>query len=307
MNEQNSVKQKPANVSPAPTSSSAPVKTVEVAQTSENSVANKPSKLLKTLLFVVIFVIGVGFILWLVLSSITPSNNESDDDTNKESEVTSTIGTSDVEMTVSVTSPTNGKEVDGEISVQGISSPALGDLSVIVYDDQNTNLGNKNVLVDKNSEKSTLNWQDVVYVSSSPETEQGYLLVFPSALGRDADLTAKVNITFKSNEAGDRIKLFGPLNNQQINSTRVVFRGEMQNFFEGTMNIRLKNEVGKVIYTGYVMPEGDNYGKFSSFRSSVDFESLPQDAGKNGAWELYEISAKDGTEEVLLTIDAIFP
>lgn len=72
--------------------------------------------------------------------------------------------------------------------------------------------------------------------------------------------------------------------------------------FENTVNIRIKDKNGKVLTETYATTDGD-IGEFGDFEALVEFEK--SDAGE-GAVEVYQISAEDGSEDDKVIIPVKF-
>lgn len=110
----------------------------------------------------------------------------------------------------------------------------------------------------------------------------------------------------KVSEVPGRLKVESPTSNQLMEGDSILFKGEMKDFFEGTLNIRLIDEAGDTLFEDVITASGDNYGKFSIFEKNVNFVRILIGAGAEGKWQFIEYSAKDGSETILLSIPVKF-
>ena len=73
--------------------------------------------------------------------------------------------------------------------------------------------------------------------------------------------------------------------------------------FENTVSIRLKDADGEVLVDTFTTAEGADIGEFSDFKKTINF-GVPATTG--GTIEIFEVSARDGSEINKVTIDLIF-
>lgn len=201
---------------------------------------------------------------------------------------------------ITVDSPSSDDEVIGQIEVKGKATSSLETLKVDLYDDNSVLLGTSTFSL--SSSDDDVDWTTTINVTRSPGTNEGKIQVFPASQGEGSPITQVISVKFKLQTAKDRIELFAPLENQLMSETEILFRGQMKNFFEGNMNVRLKDESGTVIFDGSISADDGNYEEFSDFEKTIDIKELPENAGTEGTWELYELSPKDGKTTVLLSI-----
>lgn len=86
---------------------------------------------------------------------------------------------------------------------------------------------------------------------------------------------------------------------------KVMLTGQMQDFFEGNMLVRLRSAAGAEIFFTPVQAQAENYNRFAPFSLEVTIPTLPTGV-TTGKWEFIEASAKDGQEDVLLSIPVKF-
>lgn len=73
--------------------------------------------------------------------------------------------------------------------------------------------------------------------------------------------------------------------------------------FEGTVNLRLREKEGKVLVEDIVMAQAAEVGQFGFFEKHLMY---PQPEGEEGILEVFQISAKDGSEIDKITIPLKF-
>src|SRR5260221_708046 len=212
--------------------------------------------------------------------------------------IPSNVAELSMKPTLEVMSPIDNSTVNGKIDVSGKLTSTVGKLTVTVSDDTGVMLGQSDVTVDATQKDAILDWTSSVDVVVSPQSKTGSLKI--SAIDSSFSyLTQTIKVNFEEQTADDRVKLTAPLVNQVMYTNDVYFVGQMQNFFEGTMGIRLKDEDNNVIYTGSINASGDNNGQYANFSQNVVVDKLASAKGTIGTWEIFETSAKDGSETVL--------
>lgn len=284
------------------------------------------------------FIVGIIFITIIVVGLLIARNYSSKSDAENEKEqdeeVKDSNGSKDKEETIededtvseedtdttptqsddtqqqvltnSIIEPTESEVINGKITIKGSVTGSLSPLDIRLYDDDDNLLGQSFIEITGSDMSIAYTWESQFFINRSPETASGSIKVFPRAEGESSSNTASVGIISEVQETPDRIKLYSPLKYQEMGDSSVLFRGEMKDFFEATMPIRLKDESGSIIFTDHINATGDNYGQFSSFSKLVDYTRIPAGAGSEGTWEIYEVSMADGSETVLLTIPVSF-
>ena len=213
--------------------------------------------------------------------------------------------------TVAITSPSSNDIVTGKINVSGTFSGLITGFNITISDDDNNVLDSNSITVQSSGTTQAQNWNAVLDLIYAPQTDGGTITVTPSDI-QLTDIKATVKVTFKQlkDAADNRIRVFAPLEDQVMGST-VLLRGQMKGFFEGTMSVRLKDAEGNVIYSGSINPtpnedNPDQYTNFVDFSQNVTIDNLAEAQGKTGTWEFYDVSMKDGSETVLLSINVRF-
>lgn len=74
--------------------------------------------------------------------------------------------------------------------------------------------------------------------------------------------------------------------------------------FENVVNIRVKDDAGKVLYSDFATANSPDVGKTGPFSKSITLKTLP--ASKKGKVEVYDISAANGKEIDLISVAVTF-
>lgn len=259
----------------------------------------------------VIILLGVIFLGGLVIGAVAGivvySQVTKGDDVDKTTEETTKKADDNSVDSISITEPTSDTAVEGRVKVIGTVTGAFSVLRANLYDKNDILLGTGTVTLNDSSEGKQNDWTLYVDVVTSPGTDKGNLVVFPDAEGESSQLAQSTGVIFPTMlDKNNRVKLYAPLDNQVLTSGSVRFRGQMKDFFEATIGLRLLDESGDVIYQTGLTALSDNYGQFADFDQVVDIGVFPVSPGETGKWELYEDSAADGTTTVLLTINVRF-
>ncbi len=72
--------------------------------------------------------------------------------------------------------------------------------------------------------------------------------------------------------------------------------------FENVVSIRLKDKNGKILFQGTTNAQSPDVGQFGLFQKEVTFETMQ----KEGTLEVYQASARDGSEIDKVTIPVKF-
>lgn len=105
----------------------------------------------------------------------------------------------------------------------------------------------------------------------------------------------------ESDRATENIRVFSPQPND-IASLPLVIKGEAR-VFESTFNYRLRDEDGSVLVESFGMTDAPDVGQFGPFEVSVRY---PTPKGRKGMLEVFEYSAKDGSEINMVRIPVRF-
>lgn len=110
-------------------------------------------------------------------------------------------------------------------------------------------------------------------------------------------VSAPVPIATESNN----IKVIAPVPNEEITSPLVI-KGEARTF-EQAYAYRLSDESGAMIVEGFGTAHATDIGIFGPFESTLTF-TKPQ--SRKGMLEVFQYSAKDGTEIDKVSIPVVF-
>lgn len=115
-----------------------------------------------------------------------------------------------------------------------------------------------------------------------------------------SDIIANENNEPSVSESGN-IKVMEPYSGQQIASPLVV-KGEAR-VFENAFSMRLKDSSGNIIISKDVTAKAPESGEFGSFSELMLFD---EKASGDGILEVYSNSAKDGSEQDVVSIPVKF-
>ncbi len=101
-------------------------------------------------------------------------------------------------------------------------------------------------------------------------------------------------------EEEDNISVFLPKDNAVVSSP-IDLEGKAK-VFENVVNIRLKDKSGKVLFKGTTEAQSSEPGRFGLFEKEIPFKTTQE----GGTLEVFETSAKDGTEVSKIAIPVKF-
>ena len=101
----------------------------------------------------------------------------------------------------------------------------------------------------------------------------------------------------------NRLVVYQPVPNEVMKDNVLQVSGKMKGFFEGKVSIRIKDIRGNTKMADILSATADNYSYFAPFQQAFSVPS--SDKGKH-TLEFIDVSAKDGSEKVLLTIPVVF-
>lgn len=209
------------------------------------------------------------------------------------------------EQTIAITTPAAGAEVTGKVTISGTASADLGALQVVLTSTPEGGLLELASATVSLTGEGLANWSTTLVVNNSVTAELATIMVYPADADRTSALTQTVDVSFAVQVAEDRIMLYSPVKDQQLPADTVLLAGQMQDFFEATLNVRLLDEDGTELLSDIITASEDNYGQFADFEKEIDMSAVTP-KGKTGEWEFYDVSAADGSETVLLTVPVSF-
>lgn len=113
--------------------------------------------------------------------------------------------------------------------------------------------------------------------------------------------TKDKNAEEATNSDGENIIVDFPKNGETI-GLPVTIKGKAR-VFENTVNYRIKDSEGKIILERYTNADSEDVGQFGSFEETVNY---PDPEDEKGTVEVFEYSAKDGSEINKVEISVIF-
>lgn len=100
--------------------------------------------------------------------------------------------------------------------------------------------------------------------------------------------------------ASQNIEVLSPLMGDEVESGFVV-KGNARTF-ENTVNIRLSDSSGNILVETFTTANAPDIGQFGPFETEVDYQSQ----AKDGILEVFQYSAKDGSEIDKVEIPLVF-
>ena len=250
---------------------------------------------------VMAFVLGIVIIILLFLLVLYSIINGGGTVTPTPTVAPTSAGQTPAAANLTVSKPEGEGTVNGKILVEGVASVSLTDLTIQVFDNDGTVLGVTNVNLTGNANQTSVTYSIFLELEKGPASAGGYVQVYPTEAGKTSALTKTVAVVFEASTS-ERVKVYAPLKNMKYTGGAVLFRGEMKDFFEGSMGLRLIGGNGGILYDTSIQSQGDNYGQFAGFEKMVNPGTIPSTAGGNGKWEFYDTSMADGSVTVLVTV-----
>lgn len=229
--------------------------------------------------------------------------NGGNGDTTQETTTIASGDNDDEERYFTVTSPVEDESLNGKILVEGEATVAFEELTIKLYDDD------WNVLATSyagfTGSIGVEDWSTYLHVVNSPRTLNGNLRVFPALDGEDSKRTQTIPVSFQQQDTPGRVILYTPLYLQTMEGENVYFKGQMKDFPEGIVGLRLLDDTERVLIEDTISATGNNMGQYAQFAKLVELTRIPQEGG-NGNWELYEIDSEGEFTELILTIPVLF-
>lgn len=264
-----------------------------------NSSGNGRSFLSTILLFVFFTIVGAGG--YLAFDNLSSSDSDSSSSTDTADTVVSTPVNESPAINVTINSPQANTIVEDQITVDGTRS-SVDTFIVGLYDAND-------VLIDRATlNPATDSWSVVLRFETVPLTEVGYIAITSADGVSEYD---RVDVRFAPDTSDESIQtdriLFNDFSNgKSITDPNVTITGQMQGFFENSGNYRVYDSSGNIIIdTFFQSLDGDSPAEFSNFSINTTIPAENFVGGETLIWEFYEISAKDGTIEVLTTITTV--
>lgn len=205
------------------------------------------------------------------------------------------------EKSIIVLSPKALDKVDSSIPIEASIPTGVEKLMFEVIDNKETVIASKSVLNDE-SAKSILT--DSIDITGPISTSQIFLKIYNV---EEKEKAVLIELLLNKPSLKGRLKLNSPLKYEILEEQSFELSGSMKGFFEATFFARIKNEAGTILYSDFITPStvGDNYLNFVPFLHEFDFSSIETGLTEKLTFEIYDISEKDGSEEVLLSVPLI--
>ncbi|CAG1021866.1 hypothetical protein DOJK_01294 [Patescibacteria group bacterium] len=257
------------------------------------------SSTLTLVLIGIVIIVALGLVVGVVgYLALTTGTNET---ANNETATNSTNNQQNLQSYITVETPSENAQLNGEVLVTGTASGDITLLKVELFDmhDNRLALGNVPISVMDGAENT---WQTQLDVITSPLSAEGRIVV----TSENPNFTKQIDIVFESyTDSPDYLTIFAPLKNQVILSDNITVHGEAKGLFEGTLNLRLIDEVGNTVYEDAItIPDQEE--AFKEFTYELSIPGLSSAIGEIGIWEFYYVSAIDGQDVILQTIPVRF-
>jgi hypothetical protein len=205
-----------------------------------------------------------------------------------------------------VTSPANKEEINGRVLVEGQASRVFEELTVRLYDDDLNLLGQAFAGLTTGQDVPIREWSTFLDITKSPTTLVGRIKIFPSGENETSKYAKSVGVKFEQTIVPGRLQVFTPIRLQLMQGETVSFRGNMKNFYENTMGVRLMSEKGKEILDDEITAKANTKDKFVTFEKIVDLRKNLDNYGINGTWEFFEIDKEGEPGNVILSLSVRF-
>ncbi|MBT6954848.1 MAG: hypothetical protein HN991_00660 [Candidatus Jacksonbacteria bacterium] len=153
-------------------------------------------------------------------------------------------------------------------------------------------MATKKLAEEKNSEPAG---DDIVFCTQ--DAKECWDGSYVARVSPDCSFSACPGVTTEN----DFIKISSPVENQEVGFPLTI-RGEARTF-ESTVNIRILNSDKTILYENFTTARSAQVGVFGPFETTL---SYPEPKSSTGFIELFEYSAKDGTETSRLLIPIRF-
>lgn len=258
------------------------------------------------LFFIMVICSGAGIFLgsrYFSHEKTSPGSGDTEESSTTTSSSPAVIPTTEIKVTL----PELNQEVKGKISVKGEASGDFSSVIVKLYDNNNSLIGSSSQTIMREEPFSRVTWSLMLDVTKSPTSPTGKIVAYFDTVEETSSVSKKVPVKFGTEVVTNRLNLYTPLRDQMYSGEPVLFKGQMSNFFEGTMGIRLKSNTGALLFKDVITASGNNYEEFASFEKAINFGSISFTPDSTGTLEFYEESMADGSIYVLLSIPYRFP
>lgn len=198
-----------------------------------------------------------------------------------------------VDSQVTITSPAEGATISGLFTIEGTASGDVNEIELNLTAADGQQLGVRTVSIADLPDSDTKRWQIDMQVVGNITSETAILRA------GSGEVTASHEVRFPVVQLEERLQLKTPIADQSVPRDIINLSGQMQGFFEGTMQVRVIAGTDVLLET-FVQATGDNYTDFAPFAKQL---SLPADFEEDEVvLQLYEINMRNGAEEILLEI-----
>lgn len=204
---------------------------------------------------------------------------------------------------IRVISPEEFEEIVGKIDYN-FESDGLEAVSMKIFDDNGIEIGEKLAITVEDIAKTTIS--GTLNITKSPTTNEGYLIVYPADKDINSSNAETVSVSFQKTFRIDKLTVYGPLNNQLINTTELRFVGEMKGFEGNKLQFVMKDDSGKEVNSGQIASASEKVTTdFVKFDQTIKIGSLPQGITEVGRIDFYDVGS-DTNSAPLLTVPVRF-
>jgi len=272
-------------------------------QTTEKKSKNVIGIIIAGFLLMLIVMVGVLIVVLLLNSKKEDNDNSNQNNDSENNEIEEQEEST--KPYILITSPKKDSSMDAFVKVSGKSSSSVGNIYLELFN-LNQNELFSTLIEFPYSDQEVFEWEYYITLTEAPETLKGLLTAYSEKPIENEDgelevIRAEVPINFNLPKAENRIKLNSPLNNLWV-TDEILVKGEMKDFFEGTMYFRIYSEQGVELLDGAITALDENYNKYAPFEEIINIESIKDQIGDSGTLVLYDVSMLDGDETTLIEV-----
>lgn len=255
---------------------------------------------------VVVFALfGLSFVGGVFVGRNYFSKNEQQTTTTVETTTVADINNGDPNKVLVISTPSENETVNGRVLVEGRASAIFEELTIKIYDSKWNLLGTTNAGLA--GEDVIANWSVFVDIQNSPIAFDGLIRVYPTDDGEDSRRLQTTKIMFETVTEPGRLKLFSPIKLQYTTGTAVYFKGQMKDFPNDTLGIRLVNEQKGKLYEAKIQSGTSTIGQFVQFEQLVELNKNIKESTPNGWWEFYEVDENGKLTNLIMSLLIRFP
>jgi hypothetical protein len=194
--------------------------------------------------------------------------------------------------------PEEFEEISGEVEIN-LAVESISKITVKIFDDNGVEVGNftKNdiELVDN---KAVV--EEIINITKSPTVSVGYIIVYPSDENINSPISKTISVKFSKSTVANRLNVIGPIKNQLVDSTELDFVGEIKEFKNNLVGMRILDTEGTILIESQIEGLTDKTSQdYVKYTKTIEIGTL-NGTTETGNVEFYDIS--DTNKTSLLTI-----